>query len=80
MSLGDRDSDRLRQVRKRSLSLRVADTAAGDDERPLRGLDHLDRRRHLVPRRWAADDVPDALPEEMRREVEGLALYVLRQR
>ena len=70
---------RLGERRKLGCGAGIADSPAGDDQRPLRRLQRGDGTLPVGRGRLVARDVMDRRGEELVGEVEGLGLHILRE-
>ena len=78
--LGDGNTERLGESCEVGRRVRVADAAAGDDQRSLGAADRGNRPSELFGRRRPPADEPRALGEERTWIVVRLSLYILGQR
>ena len=78
LRLGYRDVERLAELHDGFAGLGVAHAAARNEHRLLGGLDQFHRLIDFIVIRNAAGNVMYTLLEEVIREIETLALYVLR--
>src|SRR5215212_9285631 len=80
LRLAHRNAGSFAQAPQRFRRLRVDDAPAGHDHGPAGSLDRGRGTFHRARIRQRTSYVPDPLPEERFRIVEGLCLHVLRER
>ncbi|MBP2672768.1 MAG: hypothetical protein H6Q85_2834 [candidate division NC10 bacterium] len=79
LGLGERDVELRAERLQRSLGARIPNAAPADHQGLLHGGDERRRPLHLPGRRSAANDVVDALPQELFRIVVRFPLHILRE-